>query len=63
MSTELLTAEEVGERLRVSGDTVRRWVRQKRLTAVVLPSNAMRFRKADIDRMLAPEPDLSGDAA
>jgi excisionase family DNA binding protein len=49
---ELLTANEAAERLRVSGDTVRRWIRLDILPAVRLPSGQVRIRREDVERLL-----------
>ncbi|MBO0779884.1 MAG: helix-turn-helix domain-containing protein [Ktedonobacteraceae bacterium] len=53
---ELLTAEEVAQKLRVDATTVRRWVKTGALTAVTLPNlgkrQAYRFRKDDLERLL-----------
>lgn len=48
--TELLTAEELAERLRVRPDTVRRWTRQGRIPTVRLSRKVIRY---DLSRVLA----------
>lgn len=48
----LLTAPQVAELLSVSAETVRSWVKQGRITHIVLPSGAPRFRRSDIDAIL-----------
>lgn len=56
-NTELLTAQQVAERLSVHVESVRRWTREGKLAAVPLPSGRKRYRVEDVDRL------LSGDAA
>lgn len=50
----LLKAQDVADRLNTSAETVRRWVREKRLPAVILPSGAVRFRPEDVDALVVP---------
>jgi excisionase family DNA binding protein len=45
---ELLTAEDLAKRLRVSADTVRRWAREGRVPEVRLSRKVRRFRMADV---------------
>lgn len=56
-NTELLTAQEVADRLAVHVESVRRWTRQGDLSAVRLPSGRYRYRSEDVDTM------VRGDAA
>lgn len=49
---DLLTVREVAERLQVSRSTVRRWVADGSLPAMVMPSGAFRFREADLETWL-----------
>lgn len=56
-NTELLTAQEVADRLAVHVESVRRWTRQGKLSAVPLPSGRKKYRSDDIDAM------VRGDAA
>ena len=49
----LLKAQDVAERLNTSAETVRRWVREKRLTAITLPGGGLRFRTEDVEALLA----------
>jgi excisionase family DNA binding protein len=60
MSSELLTVSEVARILRVDDTTVRRWVKQGALEAVVLPHvnarQAYRIKRETLNRVL-------GDAA
>ena len=50
---ELMTAPEVAERLRINVDTVRLWAREGRLPVVPLSTRSLRFRRSDIDALLA----------
>jgi excisionase family DNA binding protein len=52
----LLTAEEVATAARVSTETVLRWARLGTLASVTLPSGRRRFRQADVDALLSPQP-------
>jgi excisionase family DNA binding protein len=64
MDDELLTVSEVADLLRVDDTTVRRWVKQGALEAVVLPHTgerqAYRIRKRTINRLLHAEPEKVG---
>lgn len=53
MADRLLTAREVAERLTVSTETVLRWTRRGKLPAYKLPSGAIRYREAEVDRRIA----------
>jgi excisionase family DNA binding protein len=50
----LLKADDVAEVLNTSAETVRRWAREGKLSAVVLPSGAIRFRRDDVEALLQP---------
>lgn len=56
MSSDLLTVAEVARILRVDGTTVRRWVKQGVLEAVVLPHvnsrQAYRIKRETLNKML-----------
>lgn len=56
MSSDLLTVHEVAETLRVDDTTVRRWVKNGVLEAVVLPHankrQAYRIKRSTLDRLL-----------
>ncbi|GHP00132.1 hypothetical protein KSF_101790 [Reticulibacter mediterranei] len=60
MNTDLLTVSEVARLLRVDDTTVRRWVKQGALEAVVLPHvnarQAYRIKRATLDRVLGQPP-------
>jgi excisionase family DNA binding protein len=49
-SDDLLTSKEVARMLRVSTDTVGRWVRNGQLEAIRLPSGQIRIRREDVER-------------
>ena len=54
----LLTTSEVADLFRVNDSTVRRWVSEERLRAIMLPGGGrLRFHRADVLAILA------GDAA
>ena len=54
--SDLITVAEVAEILRVDGTTVRRWVKQGVLEAVVLPHlnerQGYRIKRSTLDRLL-----------
>lgn len=54
---ELLTVREVAQQLRVDDTTVRRWVKQGALEAVILPHvnerQAYRIKRETLNRVLA----------
>jgi excisionase family DNA binding protein len=56
MSSDLLTVSEVARILRVDDTTVRRWVKQGALEAVVLPHvrlrQAYRIKRETLDKVL-----------
>lgn len=51
-NTELLTAQEVAQRLAVHVESVRRWTRQGDLRAVRLPSGRYRYRAEDVTALV-----------
>ena len=60
--SELLTVSEVSRILRVDDTTVRRWVKQGTLEAVVLPHinscQAYRIKRETLNRMLGGEKEV-----
>lgn len=59
-----MTAAEVADAAKVTRTTVSRWVRDGSLPAIRLPGGrTLRFRRADVDALLAPvEPTTEGAA-
>lgn len=57
-TNELLTVSEVAQTLRVDGTTVRRWVKQGILEAVVLPHartrRGYRVKRETLNKLLEP---------
>ena len=53
--TELVTAEEVAERLRLRPDTVRRWTREGRIPSIRLSAKVIRFDLDDVEAALRRE--------
>ena len=56
MTETLLTSPEVADLFGVSDETVRRWAKDGKLPVVELPSGRVKFRRSDIDAILAPTP-------
>lgn len=50
---ELLTSAEVAGALRTTRGTIARWVEKGQLQAVRLPSGVLRFRRSDVEALLA----------
>jgi excisionase family DNA binding protein len=59
----LLSPAEVAEMLRVSPGSVYRWVKAGRLPHFRTPGNQLRFRRVDVERLMAPETGTGGEAA
>lgn len=59
ISSDLLTVAEVAEILRVDDTTVRRWVKQGAMAAVVLPHandrQAYRIKRETVEALINPE--------
>ena len=62
LDDELLTIEQVANELKLHPDTIRRYVREKKLKAVRLASTALRIRRSELNRYLKErETDSDGD--
>jgi len=62
LDDELLTIEQVANELKLHPDTIRRYVREKKLKAVRLASTALRIRRSELNRFLKErETDSDGD--
>ena len=57
---DLLPLQEVAKRLSVSVETVRRYIKQKKLAAVRLTNTNLRVRKSELDRFIK-ERETDGD--
>lgn len=60
--TDLLTAEEVADRLRVSTGTVYTLIRERKIAAIRV-GKQLRIRRDELDRVLSPEPDPEAQTA
>lgn len=62
---EWLTVQEITQTLKVHEETVRRWIRQGALPAILLGSykGGYRVRRADFDRFVAEQFGSTGKAA
>ncbi len=52
LSDELLTIEQVAAELQLHPDTVRRYIREKKLRGVRISATALRVRRSELDRFL-----------
>ena len=52
MSEELLTIEQVAERLQLHPDTIRRYIREKKLTGVRISGTVVRVKQSDLDKFI-----------
>jgi excisionase family DNA binding protein len=52
MAEDLLTPGEVAKMLRVSPDTITRWIRLGQLRAAKLPSGTYRIARKDVEKLL-----------
>ena len=52
MNDELLTVEQVAAELQMHPDTVRRYIREKKLRAVRLSARDLRIRRSELNRFL-----------
>ncbi|MGH2493726.1 MAG: helix-turn-helix domain-containing protein [Ktedonobacteraceae bacterium] len=63
MPEELLTIEQVAERLQLHPDTIRRYIREKKLPSVRISGTVVRIKQSDLDKFIqkhySDEPDES----
>ena len=52
LDDEYLTVEQVAERLQMHPDTIRRYIRQKKLRAVRISPTNVRIRRSDLDKFI-----------
>lgn len=52
LADELLTIEQVAAELQLHPDTIRRYIREKKLRGVRISSTALRVRRSELDRFL-----------
>jgi len=52
----LLTLKEVAERLRLSPQTIYRWVRTGKIEPIKLPNRQLRFRESEVETLLERRP-------
>ena len=60
MDDELLTIEEVADILQLHPDTIRRYVRERKLKAVRLSATQLRVKRSELDRCIK-ERETGGD--
>ena len=61
MAEELLTLKQVAEELQLHVDTVRDWVREKKLNAIKLSAREYRVRRSDLNAFLQERQTKSGE--
>jgi len=61
LSDELLTVEQVAAELQMHPDTIRRYIREKKLRAVRLSARDLRVRRSELERFLK-ERDTNGES-
>ncbi|MFL5658464.1 MAG: helix-turn-helix domain-containing protein, partial [Ktedonobacteraceae bacterium] len=49
---ELLTIEQVAERLQLHPDTIRRYIRERKLPGVRISATVVRVKKSDLDKFI-----------
>jgi excisionase family DNA binding protein len=52
MPEELLTIEQVAEELQLHPDTVRRYIRERKLVGVRISSTVMRVKRSDLNKFI-----------
>lgn len=52
MSDDLLTIEQVAEKLQLHPDTVRRYIRERKLPAVRISATVVRVKQSDLDKFI-----------
>jgi excisionase family DNA binding protein len=55
---ELMTVAEVAAMFRVSDETIHRWCRSGTLPFIPMPSGLKRFRREEVEAILAGEPSV-----
>lgn len=60
MADELLTIDEVAAELKLHPDTIRRYIREKKLKSVRVGGTAIRVRRSEMERFIR-EDDEQGD--
>jgi excisionase family DNA binding protein len=63
LADELLKITDVATELKVHPDTVRRWIKEGKLTPTRLGGTRIRIRRSELDKFLAEgdQPDDKGD--
>jgi excisionase family DNA binding protein len=52
LAEDLLTIDEVAAELRLHPDTIRRFIRQKKLTAIRISATSVRVRRTDLQKFI-----------
>lgn len=52
MNDDLLTIEQVADKLQLHPDTIRRYIRERKLRAVRISATTIRVRQSEVDRFL-----------
>lgn len=62
-ASDYLTVAQAAALLQVDPSTIRRWIDQGRLPAYRVGTRQLRLRRADLDRLVVPDPRGSDEAA
>jgi excisionase family DNA binding protein len=52
MSDELLTIEQVADKLQLHPDTIRRYIRERKLPSVRISATVVRIKQSDLDKFI-----------
>ena len=61
MADELLTIDEVAAELKLHPDTIRRYIRERKLKSTRVGGTAIRIRRSELDRFIAEGEESSED--
>lgn len=60
MADELLTIDEVAAELKLHPDTIRRYIREKKLKSVRVGGTAIRVRRSEMERFIREDDEEEG---
>jgi excisionase family DNA binding protein len=62
LNDDLLTIEQVADKLQLHPDTIRRYIRERKLRAVRISATTIRVRQSEVDRFLKERETDGGDS-